>query len=185
MPPLSKKQKDFIDLHLGGSPERKAIFEKSGAEASALIEVAKRDEKAAAKSLTRVAEKTGGEMVGLENSVKSQKSLTRKIFNRAEQKGQPPEYIAKNINDVLRYTTIFEPDKYVAGVKATVAELFAAGHKTKNPPKNTWGEKDGYMGINAIFVSPDGAVFELQFHTPKSFWAKEEGTHDLYEEQRD
>lgn len=185
MPPLNKNQKDFIDLYLGGSPERKAIFEKSDAEARTLINVAEQHKKATTKSLTHVAEKTGGKMVGLENNVKSQGSLTRKIFDRAELKGQPPEYIAKTINDVLRYTTVFEPEKYVAGVKATVAELFAAGHKTKKRPKNTWGEEKGYMGINAIFVSPDGAVYELQFHTPKSFWAKEDGTHDLYEEKRD
>jgi hypothetical protein len=84
---------------------------------------------------------------------------------------------------VLRYTTVFAPDKYVEGVKATVAQLLATGH-TKKKFKNTWGNKTGYLGINAVFVTPDGAMFELQFHTPQSFHAKDEGTHELYEEQR-
>jgi len=122
-------------------------------------------------------------MVGLDYRLKSEESLTRKIFDIADATGEAPTEVANDMKDVLRYTTVFAPDKYVEGVKATVAQLLATGH-TKKKFKNTWGNKTGYLGINAVFVTPDGAMFELQFHTPQSFHAKDEGTHELYEEQR-
>ena len=183
MPKLTKAQSDFIDLFLGGSPERLVVFVDSRAKADALIEVAEKAEKTTTRSLTRLADETGGEMVGLEYSLKTQDSLTRKIFDRAEASGESPEEVAKEMKDVLRYTTVFKPDAYVAGVQATVAQLLATGHK-KVKFKNTWGNETGYLGINAVFATPDGAMFELQFHTGQSFDAKDKGTHALYEEQR-
>lgn len=183
MSDLDPSQYAFVTRFLGASPERTEMHHQSKAQAQHLITVAAKAESAATASLTSLADKTGGEMVGLDYRLKSEESLTRKIFDIADATGEDPAEVAKDMKDVLRYTTVFAPDKYVEGVKATVAQLLATGH-TKKKFKNTWGNKTGYLGINAVFVTPDGAVFELQFHTPQSFHAKDEGTHELYEEQR-
>ena len=41
-----------------------------------------------------------------------------------------------------------------------------------------------YKGLNCGIISPDGCVFELQFHTDKSFDVKEDKTHLVYEIRR-
>ena len=183
MTKLTKEQSDFIDIFLGGSPERKEVFLKAKAQSEALIEDAEKAEATRTKALVDLVASTGGEMIGLEYRLKSDESLTRKIFDRAEASGQPPEEVAKEMKDVLRYTTVFKPEAYVAGVQETVAKLLSSGHK-KVKFKNTWGNATGYLGINAVFATPEGAMFELQFHTADSFHAKDKGTHALYEEQR-
>lgn len=49
--------------------------------------------------------------------------------------------------------------------------------------KNTW-DSDGYKGINTTWRDPGtGKLFELQFHTPESFYAKT-ASHDIYERLR-
>lgn len=183
MADLTKVQADFMDIFLGQSPERKELFFKAKAESKALIAVAEKAETASTGALVDLAARTGGEMIGLEYRLKSDESLARKIFDLSEATGAPPEEVAKDMKDVLRYTTVFAPAKYVDGVKATVADLLATGH-TQKKFVNTWGNKTGYRGINAVFVTPDGAMFELQFHTPQSFDAKDKETHKDYEEQR-
>lgn len=183
MAKLTKAQADFVDIFLGGSPARREVFLKAKAQSQTLIAVAEKAEKASTAALVDLAKTTGGEMVGLDFRLKSDDSLTRKIFDRAEASGEPPEDVAKEMKDVLRYTTVFDADAYVAGVKSTVAKLLSTGHK-KLKFKNTWGNATGYLGINAVFVTPEGAMFELQFHTAQSFHAKDKGTHALYEEQR-
>jgi hypothetical protein len=40
------------------------------------------------------------------------------------------------------------------------------------------------MGINTTFRSPTGQLFELQFHTPKSWEVKQVINHPLYEQYR-
>jgi hypothetical protein len=49
--------------------------------------------------------------------------------------------------------------------------------------KDTW-DSEMYKGINAVFRAPNGARFELQFHTPTSFVLKNEINHPLYENWR-
>jgi hypothetical protein len=46
------------------------------------------------------------------------------------------------------------------------------------------GPDKQYQGINTNFRSPEGQVFELQFHTQESFNVKQNLTHELYEELR-
>ena len=49
--------------------------------------------------------------------------------------------------------------------------------------KNTWGG-NAYKGINTKLRTPDGFLFELQFHTPDSYEAKTV-EHGYYEIRRD
>lgn len=49
-------------------------------------------------------------------------------------------------------------------------------------PTNSWGGA-GYQGINSHWMDSSGHVFEVQFHTPESFAAKQM-THPMYDEIR-
>jgi hypothetical protein len=45
-------------------------------------------------------------------------------------------------------------------------------------------DRSRVQGINTRWVTPDGQRFEVQFHTPESFHAKQHVTHDAYERIR-
>ncbi len=49
--------------------------------------------------------------------------------------------------------------------------------------KNSWGNLE-YKGINTRWVTRGGQRFEVQFHTPESFHAKQNITHVSYERIR-
>lgn len=50
--------------------------------------------------------------------------------------------------------------------------------------KSTWLDSaSSYKGVNAQLLTPEGYIFELQFHTQQSFEVKED-THKFYEEWR-
>ena len=46
--------------------------------------------------------------------------------------------------------------------------------------RNSWGNLE-YKGINTRWVTQEGQRFEVQFHTPESFHAKQNITHEAYE----
>ena len=90
-----------------------------------------------------------------------------------------PHDALRSILDILRYTAVFPTKRYTSAVIACIASLEEYGF-TKLRVKNYWGPGDGYQGINAVFVSPKGLPFELQFHTPESYAMKEEECHSSY-----
>jgi len=49
--------------------------------------------------------------------------------------------------------------------------------------RNSWDHPE-YKGINTRWTTPEGRRFELQFHTPESYHAKQEVTHKAYERIR-
>jgi hypothetical protein len=88
------------------------------------------------------------------------------------------DHVAR-IHDGIRYTFIFEDQFYSAGVRA--AENCLAGHGYKLVGrKPSWLGKE-YRGINTQWRDPaSGQLFEVQFHTPAS-WDAKQRTHDSYE----
>ncbi len=48
---------------------------------------------------------------------------------------------------------------------------------------NSWSSRE-YKGINTRWVTQGGQRFEVQFHTPESFHAKQYITHESYERIR-
>ena len=86
---------------------------------------------------------------------------------------------AEAITDVLRYTIAFEPNDYTSRVLQVLGQLTAAGYVLEDP-KNYWREENCYRGINSVIVTKGGEVFELQFHTPESFYVKEHVLHPHY-----
>lgn len=117
-------------------------------------------------------------LVGLDFKIKSEESLTRKILSDSHDLDITPEEAAAAIGDVLRYTLCTSTDNYVDTVDSTMKKLTSAGMKAV-VFKNTWGGTS-YKGINSRFQTPQGVIFELQFHTDESYKTKEE-VHVYYE----
>ena len=133
-------------------------------------------------AILRQMESDACSLQGLDSRLKSEESLTRKIQTDAAADGITEDEAAAKIADVLRYTLCIREDEYAATVKATLQKLTDAGCSVIKF-KNTWGGF-GYKGINSQLKTPGGYVFELQFHTPASYNAKEEA-HKNYEAIRD
>lgn len=117
------------------------------------------------KFLKNLADEFGGQMLGWPKfKIKGNGSLYRKlvgtIFELLEKNADVPSYTpnieecVSSIHDCLRYTLIFEPDRYKEAVIALEKSLLTGpGHKAKSIKfKNFWREEDGetcYQGINA------------------------------------
>ena len=74
------------------------------------------------------------------------------------------------------------PENYVRGYYDIKARLDGFGHEMYQS-KNSWGATE-YKGINTRWVTQEGQRFEVQFHTPESFHAKQNVTHRAYERLR-
>jgi hypothetical protein len=90
-----------------------------------------------------------------------------------------PRDHAARIHDGIRYTFLFEDQFYSAGVRDAENRLACHGYKLIGR-KPSWLGKE-YKGINSQWRdSASGQFFEVQFHTPASWDAKQQ-THDSYE----
>jgi hypothetical protein len=126
----------------------------------------------------------GRELVGLDHRLKGDERLKEKVTALLEAQ---PEMTAgqalASIPDAIRFTFCYAEDRYAAGVRADVDRLNAWGFEMVKL-KNTWAS-DQYKGINAQWREPEtGQPFEVQFHTPASFEAKQH-SHAAYERIRD
>ncbi|MGM9877833.1 MAG: hypothetical protein ACI33S_04200 [Bacilli bacterium] len=126
----------------------------------------------------------GSKLIGLEHSLKSIESLSRKILSvhlmslkTANVKSL--ESIADEIADSIRYTLVCDESNYVEQVKYTIKNLIDKGYKLK-VFRNTW-HTNTYKGINTNFIAPDGTILEVQFHTDASYQVKGDLTHIYYE----
>ncbi len=174
------------------SPERR--------EAERLLRAASAAEPHITHTLQGLAARYGGRMEGLGSALgaeddfrlKSAGSLARKIkSDRADDAlHRSARDVADDIGDALRYTTILDGDRFSEGVNQSLATLEAQGY-TVLKVKNSWltdrnhPKYEGYRGVNTNVRSPEGQVFELQFHTRQSFDMKQTVNHPHYEVSRD
>jgi hypothetical protein len=90
-----------------------------------------------------------------------------------------PADLAARIHDGLRYTFTFETQWYSDGVKRA-ERLLAEGGFELCGRKPSWASAE-YRGINSQWRDTNGGpLFEIQFHTPES-WDAKQRTHDSYE----
>ena len=87
------------------------------------------------------------------------------------------------IPDAIRFTYCFQAENYTRGYYDIRERLESRGHEMYYS-KNYWTNPE-YKGVNTRWVTPGGQRFEVQFHTPDSFHAKEQVTHLAYERIRD
>lgn len=118
-------------------------------------------------------------LIGLEYRLKTPESTARKLLLNAHDMEISLEEAADTVKDALRYTFCLADEAYTDGVDEILKVLDERGF-TFDKVKNYWGS-EGYKGINTNPVTPDGFVFEIQFHTQDSYDAKEVKTHALYE----
>jgi hypothetical protein len=127
-------------------------------------------------------EVSGGELTGLEFRLKGEERFKEKLAVETRQK---PELsigrIAEAVPDAVRYTYRFDKDAYVRGHERVRQRLEERGYAMVFS-RNSWDSPD-YKGINTRWRTPEGHLFEAQFHTPESFAAKQE-THGAYERIR-
>jgi hypothetical protein len=121
---------------------------------------------------------------GLEFRLKGEERLKEKIADLLET-GAPDatsEEIMQQIPDAIRYTFCAEAQDYKDAYSDIRNRLEACGYHMYYS-RNHWSDTQ-YKGINTRWVAPDGQQFEVQFHTPESFHAKQTITHTSYERLR-
>lgn len=125
----------------------------------------------------------GRHLVGLENWLKGEDRLKEKIATEVNAKpwltiGQA----LSEVSDAVRFTLAYSAGHYAEGVLLDTERLKAEGFELIKL-KKLWGG-DQYKGINSQWRRPDSGVrFEVQFHTPESYEAKQL-THWAYERLR-
>lgn len=157
----------------------------AGAAAAKLLTKAAKEEKSLTPALQGIAKANRGQMAGLDYRLKTQESLTRKIAGDAKEKNLSFDAAASKIGDSVRYTMVFPEGRYSAGVNSAMKDVLAQGYTIKPGKfKNTWNN-DEYRGINVSMLTPSGHTFELQFHTPASYYTKEALNHKFYDIARE
>ena len=141
-----------------------------------------------------IAEELGTEMFGIQYRLKSagdnEEGVCRiadKIsqnMSEGEMTGNPISYeeAAHQVRDIIRYTQVGTPETLTKNYLRTKELLEAKGYeliRVRNSWK-TFTKNAPYRGVNTVFVSPDGIMFELQFHTAESLVTKE-AEHPIYE----
>jgi hypothetical protein len=141
-------------------------------------------------TLENIAQSLDAEMVGLHHALKdagsvaTEKGLADKIARdlAANPSLRTPALAASKISDVVRFSMEGPAGGYTEMVRAALDELGADGYSVVKF-KSFWGNDLYGAGINAQLATPEGQMFELQFHTPESSLAKK-ASHDPYETLR-
>ncbi len=127
----------------------------------------------------------GARLIGLEHRLKGPDRLKEKLADglQVEDVADVPE-ATESIFDAVRYTFCIGIECYAEGYADVHERLESTGHRMVFRA-NRWIGDPEYRGMNTRWVTPDGDRFELQFHTPESFFAKEVLTHHPYERLRE
>ena len=125
----------------------------------------------------------GLELEGLDFRLKGEQRLREKIEHTVRGNlGASPEQVVRDMPDVIRYTFCAAAPEYTDGFRDACQRLEERGYHMYQC-KNLWEEQE-YKGVNSRWVTPAGQRFEVQFHTPESFHAKQHLTHWAYEQLR-
>lgn len=151
--------------------------------ADQLIGNAKAHEKEAT-ALLKSMERDDLRLEGLDFRIKGKGSLERKIATDAASAGISQKQSSSMISDVLRYTYVMPEESFVADYMSIVAALNDKGYNVPVVKNTLKSENVSYRGVNTKVQAPDGYLFELQFHTQRSFHVKEKVNHPLYERAR-
>jgi hypothetical protein len=123
------------------------------------------------------------ELVGLEFRCKSEDRLKEKTAEALQRRPDTaPEEAVRSVSDGIRYTVRLNREDYAGGYREVRQRLEADGY-VMFYRKNCWEDPE-YKGINTRWMTPNGQRFEVQFHTPESYHAKQEVTHHAYERIR-
>jgi hypothetical protein len=156
------------------------------AQAKDAIAQVQQTEKSMTKDMAAVARENtcGARLAGLEFRLKGEDRLKEKLAEKVKHEpDRTPADALREISDAIRYTFCLEPDNYTDGYKELKQRLEASEYRMTYS-RNHWRDDPEYKGINTRWVGPEGQRFEIQFHTPESFHAKQRVTHVSYERSR-
>ena len=125
----------------------------------------------------------GCRLEGFKNRLKGEDRLKEKVAERRE--GVPdkaPTQIVREVPDAVRYTFCAQSESYAKGYYDIKERLESRGYEMYES-RNSWAGTE-YKGINTRWVTQEGQRFELQFHAPESYHAKEHVTHWAYKLMR-
>ena len=122
-------------------------------------------------------------LVNPSHVLKEKSSIKRKIIDDSDAYEGDYLLASKNIRDAVRYTVIYEDDKYIESVDNFLHMLEEMGYYDIEV-KNNWGTPV-CQGINVKLKHKEGNFFEIQFHTPYGHHVKEECTRKFYRVIRD
>jgi hypothetical protein len=108
-------------------------------------------------------------LVGFESRLKSEDQVRTRIAEDIRVKGHSVDEGFATLNDAIRYTFQYPGDRYTEGVQDDIRKLTESGF-TMVKMKNAW-EWPEYKGIISCWRQPTGVVFEVQFHTLRSYEA--------------
>ncbi len=148
-----------------------------------LISRAQAEEPRVTRDLQAAAAAEAGALEGLQFRFKSPQSLTRKLMDKQRQRGLSDEQLMTAVQDVLRYTVVFDPSIYSMAAQDFHFRLQERGYRVLES-ENSWARGDAYSGLHFIFLSPGGLPIEVQVHTKQSYDLKNKALHRLYEEFR-
>lgn len=143
-----------------------------------------RDEEQITPLLKGLAARFGGDMRGLKFRMKGHvwedgefhedgRTMAAKVERIMAAKGVVAQKAAATISDSLRFTMTFPEDVYSEAVEDVMSSLASTGNVPMvGKAKNYWNTNSDYNGINISMLSPTSSMWELQFHTSKSFSAK-------------
>jgi hypothetical protein len=124
----------------------------------------------------------GARLVGLEFRLKGEERYKEKIAAELRAKpDRPIPEITVRLPDSIRYTFSVRAENYFMAYSKLCESLTHDGNEILMI-RNSWHETD-YNGVNTRWLTQGGQTFEVQFHTPESFRAKQV-THDAYERLR-
>lgn len=165
-----------------------ALTASQKADADAYLALSREVEPAITEAMSHIAARhPDASLTGLDYALKGQDSFYRKYatdIQDALARGDDVDGVLGRINDSVRYTFMADDAAYASTASAVVAGLRAAGFELVAEPKNFWAKHEGYVGINSTWRDGSGRLFEVQFHTPGSFYVKDVLTHGWYEEWR-
>ena len=183
-------EKDRQKETLEPKTELEILLEKC---ADDLYSYSKRIEPGITNDIRMLANVTSGNLLGNVDSetglvnpshvLKEKTSIKRKIIDDSDAYEGDYLLASKNIRDAVRYTVIYEDDKYIESVDNFLHMLEEMGYYDIEV-KNNWGTPV-CQGINVKLKHKEGNFFEIQFHTPYGHHVKEECTRKLYRVIRD
>lgn len=143
---------------------------------SKIYKKAKVKEPKITKDVKSAISKTNALSYGLENRLKTEKSINRKLKTGKI-----------DIKDAVRYTAVSNDKDFVNNYKKIKHELYKKGY-TESRCKNNWELYSKGMvkhkSVQSTFVDKNNYSFEIQFHTHDSQDVKNKKI-PLYEEVRD